>query len=90
MPARAHASVTALRQSPIDRIFAGQQGGFVPSWHITVVLESWGTITVVFFAGAGGLLLLIQPDSTGTTRINKLARTFITASLDKNRKANPM
>jgi hypothetical protein len=44
-------------------------------------LESEGTITVVVFAGAGGLLLLMQPDSTGITRINKLARTVITASL---------
>jgi hypothetical protein len=42
-------------------------------------LESEGTTTVVVFAGAGGLLLLIQPDSTGIARIIKLARTFITA-----------
>jgi hypothetical protein len=50
---------------------------------MTVVFESEGTITVVVFAGAGGLLLLIQPDSTGITAINKLARTFIAASLSK-------
>ena len=48
--------------------------------------ESEGTITVVVFAGAGGLLLLMQPDSTGITRMNKLARTFITASLSKTAK----
>jgi hypothetical protein len=53
----------------------------VPSWHITVVLESAGTITVVVFAG-GGLLLLMQPDSVGI-RINKLARTFITSSFNE-------
>jgi hypothetical protein len=53
---------------------------------MTVVLESEGTITVVVFAGAGGLLLLMQPDSTGI-RINKLARPpFITASSSKNAK----
>jgi hypothetical protein len=61
----------------------------VPSWQITVVLESAGTITVVLFAGAGGLLLLMQPDSTGI-RINKLARTFITASLSKIGKPIPV
>jgi hypothetical protein len=46
-------------------------------------LESAGTITVVVFAGGGGLLLLMQPDSTGITAINKLASTFIAASLSK-------
>jgi hypothetical protein len=61
----------------------------VPSWQITVVLESAGTITVVLFAGAGGLLLLMQPDSTGI-RINKLARTFITASLSKSESQSPL
>jgi hypothetical protein len=54
---------------------------------MTVVLESEGTITVVVFSGAGGLLLLIQPDSTGTTAINKHARTFIAASLSKAAKS---
>jgi hypothetical protein len=45
------------------------------------VLSDAGTITVVVFAGAGGLLLLIQPDSIGIARINTLTRVFITASL---------
>lgn len=54
---------------------------------MTVVFESAGTITVVVFAGAGGLLLLIHPDSTGITAINKLARTFIAASLSKAAKS---
>lgn len=49
---------------------------------MTVVLESEGTTTVVVFVGSGGLLLLMQPDSSGI-RKNKLARTFITASLSK-------
>jgi hypothetical protein len=41
------------------------------------VLSDAGTITVVVFAGAGGLLLLIQPDSTGIARINTVAKIFI-------------
>jgi hypothetical protein len=53
-------------------------------------LESAGTITVVVFVGGGGLLLLMQPDSTGITAINKLARTFIAASLSKAAKPGSM
>jgi hypothetical protein len=65
------------------------QGGFVPSWQMTVVLElSSGTTTVVVFeggasgtttvvfAGAGGLLLLMHPDRIGS-RINMLAKAFV-------------
>ncbi len=44
------------------------QGGFEPSWQMTVVPEFWGTTTVVFFAGGGGLLLLMQPDSSDAAR----------------------
>jgi hypothetical protein len=58
------------------------QGGFVPSWHTTVVLElSSGTTTVVVCEGAGGLLLLMHPVRTGI-RINTLAKTFIMISSD--------
>jgi hypothetical protein len=46
-----------------------------------VLLSDAGTITVVVFAGAGGLLLLMQPDNIGIARINTLTRVFITASL---------
>jgi hypothetical protein len=54
---------------------------------MTVVLEpSSGTTTVVVCDGAGGLLLLMQPDRTGI-KTKKLARTFIIASLS-NRIAN--
>jgi hypothetical protein len=38
------------------------QGGWVPSWQITVVLEPGGTTTVVF-SGGFGLPLLMQPQS---------------------------
>jgi hypothetical protein len=48
----------------------------VPSEHTTVVVEFWGT-TIVVLAGAGGLLLLMQPDSSmGITTI-KLVNIFI-------------
>jgi hypothetical protein len=54
---------------------------------MTVVFEpSSGTTTVVVCDGAGGLLLLMQPDRTGI-KTKKLARTFIIASLS-NRIAN--
>ncbi len=39
----------------------------MPSEHTTVVPESGGTITVVFFWGAGGLLLLMHPDRAVST-----------------------
>ena len=39
----------------------------MPSEQITVVPESAGTTTVVpLFCGAGGLLLLMQPDSAAS------------------------
>lgn len=44
-----------------------------------MVLESCGTMTVVLFAGAGGLLLLIHPVISGITR-NRLIRIFMFAS----------
>jgi hypothetical protein len=45
------------------------QGGRVPSWQTTVVVEFGGTTTVVF-AGGGGLLLLMQPDNRPAAIIN--------------------
>jgi hypothetical protein len=54
------------------------QGGFVPSWQTTVVVELAGTTTVVF-AGGGGLLLLMQPDNNDALS-NKLDKIFILAS----------
>ena len=39
----------------------------MPSEQITVVVEFGGTITVVLFCGAGGLLLLMHPDSAAST-----------------------
>ncbi len=36
------------------------QGGELPFWHTTVVVELGGTTTVVF-CGGGGLELLMQP-----------------------------
>lgn len=38
------------------------QGGWLPSWQTTVVVEPGGTTTVVF-AGGFGLPLLMQPQS---------------------------
>lgn len=38
------------------------QGGWLPSWQTTVVVEPGGTTTVVF-AGGLGLPLLMQPQS---------------------------
>ncbi len=51
-------------------MFAYWQGGFVPSWQITGVLESAGTTTVVCFGG-GGLLLLMLPDMAGNNANNQ-------------------
>jgi hypothetical protein len=50
------------------------------------VLSEGGTITVVVFAGAGGLLLLMQPASIGIARTNTLTRVFITGSLSNTAK----
>jgi hypothetical protein len=55
------------------------QGGWVPSWHTTVV-PFCGTTTVVFFAGGGGLLLLTQP-AMKQAATNALANIFIDDSL---------
>jgi hypothetical protein len=55
------------------------QGGRVPSEQTTTVLESAGTITVVVLAGAGGLLLLMQPDIKGV-RTNSAASSFMRSS----------
>jgi hypothetical protein len=49
----------------------------VPSEHTTVVVEFSGTTTVVF-AGAGGLLLLMQPESSIGRATIKLANIFMT------------
>ena len=52
---------------------------------MTVVLEpSSGTTTVVVCEGAGGLLLLMQPDRIGI-KTKKIAGTFIVASLSGRR-----
>jgi hypothetical protein len=40
-------------------------------------VEFWGTITVVLFAGAAGLLLLIHPDSSKGTRKNISSKGFM-------------
>jgi hypothetical protein len=41
-------------------------GPWLPSEQTTVVPDCGGTITVVFFCGAGGLLLLMHPDSAAS------------------------
>jgi len=41
-------------------------GGWLPSEQITVVPDCGGTTTVVLFCGAGGLLLLMHPDSAAS------------------------
>jgi hypothetical protein len=43
------------------------QGGWLPSWQMTVVPECGGTTTVVWDFGGGGLLLLIHADKNGST-----------------------
>jgi len=53
-----------------------RQGGCVPSEHTTVVVEFCGTTTVVL-AGAGGLLLLMQPESSIGMATIKLASIFM-------------
>jgi hypothetical protein len=54
------------------------QGGLVPSWHTTVVVEFGGTTTVVL-AGGLGLLLLMQPHSIAEA-ITSADRIFIVSS----------
>jgi len=54
------------------------QGGLVPSWQTTVVVEFGGTTTVVF-AGGGGLLLLMQPDKSPAAIISAV-KVFIAYS----------
>jgi hypothetical protein len=48
------------------------------------VVEFAGTTTVVFFAGAGGLLLLMQPENMiGAARIKLNANSFTVLHLAK-------
>jgi hypothetical protein len=54
------------------------QGGRVPSWQTTVVVEFAGTTTVVF-AGGFGLPLLMQPPSIAEITISA-DRIFICSS----------
>jgi hypothetical protein len=51
-------SIAGLLDCRADQL----QGGRLPSWQITVVVEPGGTTTVVF-AGGFGLPLLMQPQS---------------------------
>jgi hypothetical protein len=48
----------------------------VPSEQTVVTLEPCGTTTVVLGLGAGGLLLLMQADNSGTTH-NAANRIFM-------------
>jgi hypothetical protein len=54
------------------------QGGWLPSWQTTVVVEPAGTTTVVF-AGGFGLPLLMQPHSIAEA-ITSADRIFIVSS----------
>jgi hypothetical protein len=54
------------------------QGGLLPSWQTTVVVEFAGTTTVVL-AGGGGLLLLMQPHNSPAAIIS-VVRVFTMSS----------
>lgn len=64
-----------LGELPISRRRAYWQGGAVPSWQTTVVVDPGGTTTVVL-AGGFGLPLLMQPHSI-TETIANADRIFI-------------
>jgi hypothetical protein len=53
---------TALEGILAPGLLNQSQGGELPFWHTTVVVEPGGTTTVVF-CGGGGLELLMQPAS---------------------------
>jgi hypothetical protein len=59
------------------------QGGRLPSWQTTVVVEPGGTTTVVF-SGGFGLPLLMQPHSIAeaSTSVDRIFICFLHSVFD--------